>query len=167
MHTSVHTDAFNFVSTMASIPQAWNSFLHFEQQQRGSEHWHALSFTNIDDAASDGEDRNECLWDWGSVSDDNDLPDEAWNSFLCFEQQQRGSTHWHAFFLRNDDDGSDGEDRNEWLWDWGSVSDNDDLHDDQYRTTSDNDSLVTVTYPADSLTTPVNYIVVIVIIIVQ
>ena len=64
--------------------------------------------------------------------------------------------------LINDGDASDGEDIDEWYW--GSVSEND-LDDDQYWTTSDSDELVTVAYLADSLTTPVNYVVMIVIII--
>ena len=45
-------------------------------------------------------------------------------------------------------------------WDWRCVSEDDDQCDSEYCTTSDDDEL------CDSLTTPVNYIIVIIVIIV-
>ena len=50
-------------------------FLHFEQQQRGSAHWHALSLINHGDA-NDSE--NIDKWDWRSMSEDDDQDDDEY-----------------------------------------------------------------------------------------
>ena len=79
-----------------------------------------------------------------------------WHYLLRFQQQQRGSAHWHALALINHGDASDGEHISE--WDWRSISENDDQDDDEYCTVQ--------WWAGNSLTTPVNYIILIIVIIV-
>ena len=62
-----------------------------------------------------------------------------WDYFFHFEQQQRGSAHWHALSLISHGDASDGEDILVDEWDWRIMLENDDGH----CTTSDNYELVT------------------------
>ena len=85
---------------------------------------------------------------WTHIYHDKHHWSITWDHFLCFQQQQRGSAHWHALSLIDHGDASDSEDLDE--WDWRSMSEDDDQDNDKYCT-------------VQMITTPVNYIIVIIV----